>query len=301
MDAPVITLLVFLVAVAAATAAAEMPRMEHPRKGDGSLSLLAVGDWGRRGAYNQSMVAAQMGIVGEKMDIDFVISTGDNFYKNGLTGVDDKAFEESFSDIYTAKSLHKPWYTVLGNHDYRGDALAQLSPVLRKVDSRWICIKSFVVSAEIADFFFVDTTPFVLKYWTDPKNSKYDWRGVSPRETYIANVLKDLEDALEQSKAPWKIVVGHHAIRSVSQHGDTKELLEHLLPILKQDSVPDERAGSKAWRGVQTANTDKVEFFYDGQGFMSLRLTAAEASLAFYDVAGKILHTWMVAKPATGY
>jgi tartrate-resistant acid phosphatase type 5 len=53
----------------------------------------------------------QMGIVGEKMDIDFVISTGDNFYKNGLTGVDDKAFEESFSDIYTAKSLHKPWYT----------------------------------------------------------------------------------------------------------------------------------------------------------------------------------------------
>jgi tartrate-resistant acid phosphatase type 5 len=60
MDAPVITLLVFLVAVAAATAAAEMPRMEHPRKGDGSLSLLAVGDWGRRGAYNQSMVAAQV-------------------------------------------------------------------------------------------------------------------------------------------------------------------------------------------------------------------------------------------------
>jgi tartrate-resistant acid phosphatase type 5 len=52
---------------------------------------------------------------------------------------------------------------------------------------------------------------------------------------------------------------------------------------------------------VQTANTDKVEFFYDGQGFMSLRLTAAEASLAFYDVAGKILHIWMVAKPATGH
>jgi tartrate-resistant acid phosphatase type 5 len=38
-------------------------------------------------------------------------------------------------------------HAVLGNHDYRGDALAQLSPVLRKVDSRWICIKSFVVSA----------------------------------------------------------------------------------------------------------------------------------------------------------
>ena len=53
----------------------------------------------------------QMGIIGEKMDIDFIVSVGDNFYKNGLTGVDDKAFEESFTNIYTAKSLQKPWYT----------------------------------------------------------------------------------------------------------------------------------------------------------------------------------------------
>ena len=51
-----------------------------------------------------------MGKVGEKLDIDFVISTGDNFYDNGLTGVDDPAFEESFSKIYTAPSLQKLWY-----------------------------------------------------------------------------------------------------------------------------------------------------------------------------------------------
>jgi tartrate-resistant acid phosphatase type 5 len=52
-----------------------------------------------------------MGIIGEKMDIDFVVNVDDNFYSNGLTGVDDKAFEESFTNIYTAKSLQKPWYT----------------------------------------------------------------------------------------------------------------------------------------------------------------------------------------------
>ena len=45
---------------------------------------------------------------------------------------------------------------------------------------------------EVADFFFVDTNPFVLKYWNEPKDSTYDWRGVAPRETYIANVLKVL-------------------------------------------------------------------------------------------------------------
>lgn len=51
-----------------------------------------------------------MGIVGEKLKIDFIISTGDNFYDDGLTGVDDAAFFESFVNIYTAPSLAKQWY-----------------------------------------------------------------------------------------------------------------------------------------------------------------------------------------------
>lgn len=52
-----------------------------------------------------------MGRIGEKLDIDFVISTGDNFYDDGLEGVNDPAFEESFSKIYTAMSLQKQWFS----------------------------------------------------------------------------------------------------------------------------------------------------------------------------------------------
>lgn len=59
----------------------------------------------------------QMGYIGKKLDIDFVISTGDNFYDNGLKGVDDQAFHTSFTNIYTAKSLRKPWYSGK-NRDY---------------------------------------------------------------------------------------------------------------------------------------------------------------------------------------
>jgi tartrate-resistant acid phosphatase type 5 len=54
-----------------------------------------------------------MGEVGQKMDIDFVISTGDNIYDDGIANTSDPLFKESFSNIYTAKSLQKPWY--LGN------------------------------------------------------------------------------------------------------------------------------------------------------------------------------------------
>lgn len=65
-----------------------------------------------------------MGIIGDKLDIDFVISTGDNFYEDGLTGVGDPAFDESFSNIYTAPSLQKQWYTgiILQNNLFKYSA-----------------------------------------------------------------------------------------------------------------------------------------------------------------------------------
>jgi hypothetical protein len=38
--------------------------------------------------------------------------------------------------------------SVLGNHDYTGNALAQLDPAIRKVDSRYTAIaKSFIVNS----------------------------------------------------------------------------------------------------------------------------------------------------------
>lgn len=42
---------------------AELPLFERPAKADGSLSLLVVGDWGRKGQFNQSQVAAQANLV----------------------------------------------------------------------------------------------------------------------------------------------------------------------------------------------------------------------------------------------
>ncbi|VAH49479.1 hypothetical protein VPH35_030174 [Triticum aestivum] len=284
--------------------AAELQRVQHSPKEDGSLTVLAVGDWGRGGQYNQTLVAEQMGVVGEKLAADFVISTGDNFYNDGLAGDNDTAFfMASFTDIYTASSLQKPWYIVLGNHDYTGDALAQQSPAIREVDSRWTSVnKSFIVEADIVDFFLVDTSPFVLKYWNE---SKFDWRNVAPRDTYIATLLQDLDDALAASNATWKVVVGHHPISSGCEHGNTTELREHLLPLLKRISSIDSPVefvtsggGSKAWAGKFKATSDKMEFLYDGQGFLSMKLTATEAHLAFYDVSGAVLHSWGLTKSA---
>ncbi|KAJ4973666.1 hypothetical protein NE237_006840 [Protea cynaroides] len=300
---------------------AELQRIDHSVNSD-SLRFLVVGDWGRKGEYNQSKVALQMGRIGEEVEPDFIISTGDNFYENGLTGVDDPAFEESFSNIYTAKSLQKPWFNVLGNHDYRGDVEAQLNPILRMIDHRWLCMRSFIINAEIAEIFFVDTTPFVDKYFTHPGSHTYDWSGILPsREKYLSNLLKDLDLALKESKSKWKIVVGHHTLRSAGHHGDTKELVKELLPILKANEVDlyinghdhlvqhissldselqyfTSGGGSKAWRGDYDLNKEGLKFFYDGQGFMTVEMTTTDAELIFYDVFGNVLYKWSTSKQA---
>ncbi|KAL0415572.1 UNVERIFIED_CONTAM: Purple acid phosphatase 17 [Sesamum latifolium] len=93
---------------------AEFQRLEHPINGDGTLRFLVVGDWGRKGEFNQSRVAFQMGRIGEALDIDFVVSTGDNFYDNGLEGEDDPNFLHSFANVYTADSLQRQWFA--GNY-----------------------------------------------------------------------------------------------------------------------------------------------------------------------------------------
>lgn len=49
------------VVVAVSVASAELQRFDHPSvKADASLSFLVIGDWGRKGTYNQSQVAYQV-------------------------------------------------------------------------------------------------------------------------------------------------------------------------------------------------------------------------------------------------
>ena len=44
--------------------------------------LEQVGDWGRNGQFNQSLVAAAMAQEAKKTSPLFIISTGDNFYES---------------------------------------------------------------------------------------------------------------------------------------------------------------------------------------------------------------------------
>ncbi|KAH7280541.1 hypothetical protein KP509_36G001800 [Ceratopteris richardii] len=297
-----------------------------------NLSFLVVGDWGREGLYNQTLVAQQMGKIGGELGTQFVVSTGDNFYNSGLSNVSDPTFTYSFTDVYTASSLQTTWYAVLGNHDYKGNVLAQLSDDIVTRDWRWFCRRSFQLNFTMCngssagscnatlDMFFFDTTPFIDEYWTPEKISKFNWTGLAPREEQLQLQLDELREGLNTSSATWKIVVGHHTIRSVGNHGDYAELVEKLLPILeefkvnayinghdhnlqhilRQDSTVNfftSGGGSKSYAGLQAYTEEQgVRFARDGQGFLAVTVDSDSMSFSFYDVFGDELYSFVLGK-----
>ncbi|GLT55885.1 hypothetical protein SLA2020_289700 [Shorea laevis] len=107
------------IAFAVTSTTTKFPSFQHPTKNDGSLIFLVFGDWSKRVSFNQSQVALQMGQIGEKLDIDFIVSTGENFYENGLTEEHDT---QHLRNHLPKSTLQKQWYSVLSNHDYRGAA-----------------------------------------------------------------------------------------------------------------------------------------------------------------------------------
>ncbi len=61
----------------------------------GELSFLVLGDWGT-GNQSQKAVARGMGHVAERMKSRFVVTTGDNFYEEGVSSVQDPKWQEYF-------------------------------------------------------------------------------------------------------------------------------------------------------------------------------------------------------------
>jgi hypothetical protein len=48
------------------------------------LKFIVFGDWGRNGEDRQKEVALEMGKTAKKFKPEFIVSTGDNFYPNGV-------------------------------------------------------------------------------------------------------------------------------------------------------------------------------------------------------------------------
>jgi acid phosphatase len=264
----------------------------HP--GTPCARFFALGDTGT-GGPGQRAVAAALAKKARRDGCDFVLLLGDNFYPRGVGSADDPRFERDFEQVYDRDALGVPFFAALGNHDHRGSIAAQIERTDR--GTRW-CMPgrhySFTWRLEdgtALDFFAIDTTPIVER--EEAGDAELEW----------------IEGALARSQARWKIVFGHHPVRSAMRRGWLGPLSTALEPRLARGGADlylaghdhclqmlgprDGLACAIAGGGGGADNaaavewTDEVEYAATGGGFLAVRATADQLLLEFVRPDGR--------------
>ncbi len=291
------------------------------RTPNNAIHFIVVGDWGRQGEYNQSEVAAQMANASVSLNADFIISTGDNFYPDGVKSVWDTKWKTSFEDIYKHFSLQKKWYVVLGNHDYRSNPQAQIE--YSNISSRWqmpsrYYTKKFKInddSTQQVQLIFLDTSPFIKSYYSNEEYAKNVYvQDSSAQIRWLDSLL-----SYKSTTIKWKIVVGHHPLYSGGKRinsKDTKDLNvllkplfdkynvdvylnghEHHLEHVKPQGVTHyftSGAGSEV-RPVKIFPKDG-KFAAEKAGFMTFSITSDSLIMYTIDKMGKIIYNATIKK-----
>ncbi|RLA62666.1 MAG: hypothetical protein DRQ88_08905 [Epsilonproteobacteria bacterium] len=202
---------------------------------------------------------------------DMAIVLGDNIYPNGAEP-DNRNAERFHKILYLPfKDIAKNnkdfrFYAALGNHDWKisqeleyaeakirrnnstRGARAQITYMARK-DNRWVFNPTsnsprrktyYKFSKGDVDFFVIDTdrilAAILVQDDDEPKKFKPADAPATIRELYYQ--MRWLRRALEESKAKWKIVYGHHTLWSVggTKHYQAMALRNAILKRLCQSA-----------------------------------------------------------------
>ena len=160
-------------------------------------------------------------------------------------------------------------------------------------------------------FVFLDTDPFIDDYMKNPQHYADIAMQSADKE------LVWLDSVLANSKETWKIVAGHHPVYSSgSEHGNQKELIERLKPVLEKYHVDVYFAGHEHDLQHQFAKDGTVNYFVSGAGsevrptgknettkfsastpgFAAVSVTKNKLDLQFIDAKGKILYSTSILK-----
>jgi hypothetical protein len=279
-----------------------------PMPSNGALNFIVISDQGRNGYYNQKEVADMMAEVATDCGVRFYVTGGDNFQISGVQSTQDPLWMSSFENIYTHPSSHYDWYPAFGNHDHGGNVQAQID--YSKISRRWRMPASYYTVVKKRDsvsvrLVILDTAPLVTAFSrVNPDNSLPE---AKKQLAWVDSVLSvETED--------WVVVVGHHPIYSAHpSRGNSKELLEHLNPILNGHHV-DFYIGSHdhifqhlkdstskidyfvntAASEVRPAATNKMTVFAaSSPGFSICSATKTSLSIYFINIKGEAIYRYV--------
>jgi hypothetical protein len=205
------------------------------------LAFFVIGDYGT-GTEVQYQVAKAMldeftKRSGSDSPIRFILTTGDNIYgdiSNFLIGVKNTGNEDAdwagkFFEPYQGLIAHVPFYATLGNHDgneseSHRDLPAYLDNFFFPNDhpARYYSFKY----GGLAEFFALDST------------SNTESGGQRPQFLESGPQWQWMNNAVAQSRAPWKIPYYHHPVFNAGpRHVASRRELEHWIRLFSRTGV----------------------------------------------------------------
>ena len=257
------------------------------------LRIAVAGDTGK----GTETLAAAIARVHAEAPLDAIVLTGDNFYPCGVEAVDDPRW--SLARPLTRIGI--PIFPVLGNHDYCGKSVPEAQIQATGVVPLWrFPARQYALRTPVADFAFLDTTPFV-------------------REIAGSSVDSMLYATFASSRAPWRVVVGHHPVISSGWHGyfPRKEVaaMRDLIPALRATRADLYICGHdhhvELLRGqmlhlvsgagsspvppikLRTSTVFPQEIRRERIGFAVLEISARAIRVRIYDSKGKPRTSWI--------
>ncbi len=273
------------------------------------LCFFVLGDWGRKGLHGQTELGKTMAYFAEQLNPAFIISTGDNFYPDGVESIEDEHWKVSFEEPYGHQSLQTiNWYTVLGNHDIRGNVQAQMD--YNQVNPSWnlpaIYYHQTVAAGEDSLLLvYLETNSFATGYYQS------DSYGPFVRAQDTTAQLAWLENLLRKHQDKPIIVFGHHPLYTAgARAGKSNSVRTHLEPRLEKYGVLAYIAGHE--HDVQHINPEdkSVHHFVSGAGsalreikdpkaaifakstnaFMVVRILGTRTYMSFIDTEGNEIY-----------
>ncbi|KAK6589581.1 secreted acid phosphatase (calcineurin family) [Cryptosporidium xiaoi] len=230
-----------------------------------AFNWLTFGDWGEPTAI-LAVVSRSMGEVASKLKPRFLISVGDNFYRWGVSSVDDPLWDHMFENVFTHEALRDVQFRcVLGNHDWWGNATAQVDRHYSLMSPRWYMPNFWFYTIEEFDAPKYSPHPYLsannASYETESKTELIKTRAIfiytdswlmsyrmgtdvnskiwNEQMDFIENTLK----AAIVRDIDWIFVIGHYPCYSSGEHGDNADINRILNPILKRYKVDAYIAG----------------------------------------------------------
>ncbi|MCC9135005.1 metallophosphoesterase [Pontibacter silvestris] len=284
---------------------------------DGALEFALVGDWGRGGEYYQRNMATQLAKAVTGVNASFIVSTGDNIYPNGVASIHDPLWNLSFENLFYQYPLHRSWYAVLGNHDYHGNAQAQVD--YTNISQRWnmparyYSFKKKVGKDAEALFVFLDTNTFDGNAYQSSYGQELVQQDSTTQKRWLEQVLSDTSSTVK-----WKIVIGHHPLYTAGNRALDKPVMRNSLePVLEKYKVdmylsghehhlqyyhPKEKhthhfisgAGSEANESLKPRGPH--DFFAPIQGFMTFSISSDSVLMQAVNRKGKVLKKVQISK-----